>query len=327
MLRTFAVVLSAVAFCTAASTTDVSEAHAIQEAMLLINSGSNSMNQMVLVGVEEEKVETQTDGTEIYKLKLKAGLSSCRKTNDMKPTSECTLMADSTPQIYEATIKHHPLANGNTELWEPVDFNVLGTEEVKNMPGGITPADTNDESVTGALHFAVTQHNTNTNREQLSEKDLEITRVDKQVVAGVKYIITVRDNHSGRVYDIQVEEQAWVADSPYSLVSFEAKVSGSPPKSGANQAQKGYGSDGKGLEMDSNAATETEEKKNGGSSFWNSMGIFFGVVLAGGLLVSFAATRFKERLRQQEMSRRRYDLLNNEDDDEFSESYESDDDM
>uniref|UniRef100_A0A3B4GNA6 Cystatin-like n=1 Tax=Pundamilia nyererei TaxID=303518 RepID=A0A3B4GNA6_9CICH len=59
------------------------------------------------------------------------------------------------------------------------------------MVGGLTDADINDENVQNALHFAVVQHNRGSNDLYLSQV-AEVIKVQSQVVAGIKYVITVK---------------------------------------------------------------------------------------------------------------------------------------
>uniref|UniRef100_A0A3P9BP20 Cystatin C (amyloid angiopathy and cerebral hemorrhage) n=1 Tax=Maylandia zebra TaxID=106582 RepID=A0A3P9BP20_9CICH len=59
------------------------------------------------------------------------------------------------------------------------------------MVGGLTDADINDEDVQNALHFAVVQHNRGSNDLYLSQV-AEVIKVQSQVVAGMKYVITVK---------------------------------------------------------------------------------------------------------------------------------------
>ncbi|XP_063347603.1 cystatin C (amyloid angiopathy and cerebral hemorrhage) [Pelmatolapia mariae] len=59
------------------------------------------------------------------------------------------------------------------------------------MVGGLRDADINDEGVQNALHFAVVQHNRGSNDLYLNQV-AEVIKVQSQVVAGIKYVITVK---------------------------------------------------------------------------------------------------------------------------------------
>ncbi|XP_071375780.1 cystatin C (amyloid angiopathy and cerebral hemorrhage) [Centroberyx affinis] len=59
------------------------------------------------------------------------------------------------------------------------------------MVGGWTDANVNDEGVQNALKFAVVQHNKGSNDMYLSQV-AQVIRAQKQVVAGMKYLITVQ---------------------------------------------------------------------------------------------------------------------------------------
>ncbi|XP_024660488.2 cystatin isoform X2 [Maylandia zebra] len=57
--------------------------------------------------------------------------------------------------------------------------------------GGLTDADINNEDVQNALHFAVIQHNRDSNDLYIRQV-VEVIKVQSQVVAGMKYVITVK---------------------------------------------------------------------------------------------------------------------------------------
>ncbi|KAM9727359.1 cystatin C (amyloid angiopathy and cerebral hemorrhage) [Menidia menidia] len=59
------------------------------------------------------------------------------------------------------------------------------------MPGGLSDANANDEGVRNALNFAVAQHNTRSN-DMYRHDVMEVVKAQTQVVAGVKYVITVK---------------------------------------------------------------------------------------------------------------------------------------
>ncbi|KAM7408983.1 hypothetical protein PAMA_002614 [Pampus argenteus] len=57
--------------------------------------------------------------------------------------------------------------------------------------GGPRDVDVNDEGLRNALNFAVVQHNRGTNDAYLSQP-AEVVKAQIQVVAGLKYVITVK---------------------------------------------------------------------------------------------------------------------------------------
>nr|XP_046258653.1 cystatin C (amyloid angiopathy and cerebral hemorrhage) [Scatophagus argus] len=59
------------------------------------------------------------------------------------------------------------------------------------LTGGFQDVDVNDEGARNALNFAVVQHNRRTNDLYLSQV-AEVVKVQRQVVAGMKYVITVK---------------------------------------------------------------------------------------------------------------------------------------
>ncbi|KAK5853809.1 hypothetical protein PBY51_014933 [Eleginops maclovinus] len=59
------------------------------------------------------------------------------------------------------------------------------------LVGGFTDIDVNDDGAQNALNFAVVEHNRQSNDMYLSQV-AEVVGVKRQVVAGLKYIITVR---------------------------------------------------------------------------------------------------------------------------------------
>ncbi|KAM7385793.1 hypothetical protein PAMP_001850 [Pampus punctatissimus] len=60
-----------------------------------------------------------------------------------------------------------------------------------SMVGGPRDIDVNDEGLRNALNFAVVQHNSRTNDMYLSQVT-EVISAQSQVVAGIKYLITVK---------------------------------------------------------------------------------------------------------------------------------------
>uniref|UniRef100_A0A8C1MUI5 Cystatin-like n=1 Tax=Cyprinus carpio TaxID=7962 RepID=A0A8C1MUI5_CYPCA len=59
------------------------------------------------------------------------------------------------------------------------------------VPGGPVDADINDEDVQKALQFAVAQYNRQSN-DAFVRKVFRVIKVQKQVVAGMKYMFTVK---------------------------------------------------------------------------------------------------------------------------------------
>ncbi|TDH01104.1 hypothetical protein EPR50_G00176770 [Perca flavescens] len=59
------------------------------------------------------------------------------------------------------------------------------------LVGGVSDVDINNEDMRNALNFAVVQHNRGSNDLYLSQV-AEVVKAQRQVVAGMKYIITVR---------------------------------------------------------------------------------------------------------------------------------------
>ncbi|XP_054654744.1 cystatin C (amyloid angiopathy and cerebral hemorrhage) [Dunckerocampus dactyliophorus] len=57
--------------------------------------------------------------------------------------------------------------------------------------GGFTDVDGNNEQVQNALNFAITEHNKASNDLYLSQKT-DVVKVQRQVVSGMKYVITVK---------------------------------------------------------------------------------------------------------------------------------------
>uniref|UniRef100_A0A3P8R8N3 Cystatin domain-containing protein n=1 Tax=Astatotilapia calliptera TaxID=8154 RepID=A0A3P8R8N3_ASTCA len=82
------------------------------------------------------------------------------------------------------------------------------------MVGGLTDADINDENVQNALHFAVVQHNRGSNDLYLSQV-AEVIKVQSQVVAGIKYVITVKMAKTPCRKDGVEEVCAIHTDQPY----------------------------------------------------------------------------------------------------------------
>ncbi|XP_031593531.1 cystatin-like [Oreochromis aureus] len=62
---------------------------------------------------------------------------------------------------------------------------------VGDMVGGLKDADINDKDVQNALNFAIIQYNRDSNDLYISQV-VEVIKVQSQVVAGIKYVITVK---------------------------------------------------------------------------------------------------------------------------------------
>ncbi|KAK9541748.1 hypothetical protein VZT92_001769 [Zoarces viviparus] len=79
-------------------------------------------------------------------------------------------------------------------LWKivlPVLAAVFAVESGAMMPGGFVDIDPNNEGLRNALNYAVVQHNRRSNCMFLSQV-AEVVKAQSQVVAGTKYVITVR---------------------------------------------------------------------------------------------------------------------------------------
>uniref|UniRef100_A0A3Q0RJ71 Cystatin C (amyloid angiopathy and cerebral hemorrhage) n=1 Tax=Amphilophus citrinellus TaxID=61819 RepID=A0A3Q0RJ71_AMPCI len=84
------------------------------------------------------------------------------------------------------------------------------------LVGGLTDIDTNDEGARNALNFAVVQHNRRSNDMYISQV-AQVIRVQSQVVAGVKYVITAKmakthckKNSVDEVCEIQADAKPFV---------------------------------------------------------------------------------------------------------------------
>jgi len=85
------------------------------------------------------------------------------------------------------------LTNNNTMMWKllvAVFAALCAAGLAVGMPGGRSDADINSEGVQKALQFAVVQHNQGSNDMYLSQVH-RVLKVQTQVVAGLKYYITV----------------------------------------------------------------------------------------------------------------------------------------
>ncbi|XP_051283611.1 cystatin C (amyloid angiopathy and cerebral hemorrhage) [Dicentrarchus labrax] len=80
------------------------------------------------------------------------------------------------------------------------------------LVGGFRDADVNDEGVQNALNFAVVEHNKGSNDMYLSQV-AQVVKVQTQVVAGTKYVITVKMGKTPCRKD-QAEEVCTVHQDP-----------------------------------------------------------------------------------------------------------------
>ncbi|KAK9541750.1 hypothetical protein VZT92_001771 [Zoarces viviparus] len=79
-------------------------------------------------------------------------------------------------------------------LWKivlPVLAAVFAVGSGVSMVGGFVDIDPNNEGARNALNYAVVQHNRGSNDMFLSQV-AEVVKAQSQVVAGMKYVITVR---------------------------------------------------------------------------------------------------------------------------------------
>ncbi|XP_061601026.1 cystatin C (amyloid angiopathy and cerebral hemorrhage) [Cololabis saira] len=72
-----------------------------------------------------------------------------------------------------------------------VCLSALFTVGLTGLVGGFTDVDVNDERVQNAMNFAVAQHNRKLNDMYLRQV-VEVVKAKSQVVAGMKYVITVK---------------------------------------------------------------------------------------------------------------------------------------
>ncbi|XP_041865940.1 cystatin-C-like [Melanotaenia boesemani] len=96
-------------------------------------------------------------------------------------------------------------------LWKIVFTLLMAVFAVvlSGMPGGVTDIDINDEGVQHAVHFAIEQHNRNSNDVYIY-RVVEIVRAQIQVVEGVNYIITVKIIMTSCRKDIYNEECGFI---------------------------------------------------------------------------------------------------------------------
>ncbi|KAM6916237.1 cystatin-like [Xenentodon cancila] len=72
-----------------------------------------------------------------------------------------------------------------------VCLSALFTVGLTGIPGGFSDIDVNDAGVQNALNFAVAEHNRGTNDLYL-RRVTQVVHAQSQVVAGIKYVITVK---------------------------------------------------------------------------------------------------------------------------------------
>ncbi|KAM4591547.1 cystatin C (amyloid angiopathy and cerebral hemorrhage) [Odontesthes bonariensis] len=87
------------------------------------------------------------------------------------------------------------------------------------MAGGFRDADINDEGVKNALNFAVVQHNRRSNDMYLHNV-AEVVKAQSQVVAGIKYVITVKLVKTGCRKD-PVNEECNLTSSPVNAQPYQ----------------------------------------------------------------------------------------------------------
>ncbi|KAM3863030.1 cystatin C (amyloid angiopathy and cerebral hemorrhage) [Diretmus argenteus] len=88
-----------------------------------------------------------------------------------------------------------------------------------SMPGAPVDAEVTDPGVQNALNFAVVQHNKGTNDKFLS-KVAQVVRVQKQVVAGINYIITVQMGRTSCAKS-GVEDACAISEDPATARSYQ----------------------------------------------------------------------------------------------------------
>ncbi|KAF7657390.1 hypothetical protein LDENG_00028160 [Lucifuga dentata] len=79
----------------------------------------------------------------------------------------------------------------NWKLFCPIIAALVAVGWAGLMPGAPMTIDVNDPSMQNALHFAVKEHNKVSN-DLFFSNVTEVIRAERQVVSGLKYIITVR---------------------------------------------------------------------------------------------------------------------------------------
>ncbi|XP_041865941.1 cystatin C (amyloid angiopathy and cerebral hemorrhage) [Melanotaenia boesemani] len=82
------------------------------------------------------------------------------------------------------------------------------------MTGGLRDADINDEGVQNAVNFAAAQHNRGTN-DMFLHQVVEVVRAQTQVVAGMKYVITVKMAKTNCRKDRDNENCGVLSTQPY----------------------------------------------------------------------------------------------------------------
>ncbi|XP_051935626.1 cystatin C (amyloid angiopathy and cerebral hemorrhage) [Hippocampus zosterae] len=87
------------------------------------------------------------------------------------------------------------------------------------LVGGLTDVDVNEEGVQNALNFAISQHNLKTEDPFLRVKT-GVVGVKKQIVSGIKYVITVNMTKTNCLKDAPNEQCDRRADFPPYLCTF-----------------------------------------------------------------------------------------------------------
>nr|WLM01318.1 cystatin C [Hippocampus abdominalis] len=89
----------------------------------------------------------------------------------------------------------------------------VGAVGLGRLVGGRTDVDVNEEGVQNALNFAISQHNLNT-EDPFLRVNTGVVGVKKQIVAGVKYYITVNMTKTNCLKDAPNEQCDALADFP-----------------------------------------------------------------------------------------------------------------
>ncbi|XP_035671867.1 kininogen-1-like [Branchiostoma floridae] len=150
-----------------------------------INDQSNSMYLSKLVHIHS--ASTQVVAGINYHLELEIGATTCSK-GDSASLEDCDLDQNGRVEICMVTV---------------FDQSWTGTREVTSMtcspkvavkrqfmPGGLMPADTNNQGIQHLASLSVDHINTMRNAPTLS-KLVEVTSAQYQVVAGMKYYLTM----------------------------------------------------------------------------------------------------------------------------------------
>ncbi|XP_015260509.1 PREDICTED: cystatin-C-like [Cyprinodon variegatus] len=84
-------------------------------------------------------------------------------------------------------------------------LSALFAVEASMLVGGFRDIDVKDEGVQNALNFAVVQHNRGTNDMYLHQV-AEVVKAQVQVVAGMKYILTVKMEKTACRKNVAIEQ-------------------------------------------------------------------------------------------------------------------------